>query len=302
MYAKATRQLLVIADDFGIGPNTTSGILQLASRGIVTGSVVLVNAPEAAESVRRWRQLGSPLELGWHPNLTLDAPLAPPSRVASLIGADGTFWPLGTFLKRWLLGMLDPREIRLELELQLRRFIDLVGQPPPFVNTHQHVALFAPVGEILLQLLAGLQVKPYVRRIQEPWPVLRTLGGARLKRAVLGLLGRRLSRMQEAHGFPGNDWLAGITTPACLNDRSFFVRWLQAMPGQVVELMCHPGRLDATLIGRDCSDSDGLMQQRVNELRWLRDPEFIEAIEAAGFRLTSPGAICAGAADVARCA
>ena len=119
---KHERFLLVIADDIGIGPNTTTGILQLASQGIVTGSVLLVNSPYATEAMRRWRQRGSTLEIGWHPNLTLDSPIASVSQVPSLIRVDGTFWPLGNFLKRWFMGLLNPNEIELELRLQLRRF------------------------------------------------------------------------------------------------------------------------------------------------------------------------------------
>ena len=115
--------------------------------------------------------------------------------------------------------------------------------------------------------------------------------GARLKRVFLGWLGRRLSRIQEAHGFPGNDWLAGITKPKCVEDADYFVRWLRVMPGETVELMCHPGRLDATLIGRDCTKTDGLLQQRANELRWLREPTFLAAVTEAGFRLTTPSEV-----------
>ena len=285
---KPTRQLLVIADDIGIGPDTTAGILQLASQGIVTGSVLLVNSPHAADAVRQWRQQGSTLEIGWHPNLTLDAPLAPSAQVVSLTREDGTFWPLGDFLKRWFFGLFSAKEIEVELRLQLHRFTELVGHPPLFVNCHQHIGLFAPVSEILLRILAELRVKPYVRRIQEPWPVLRSLPGARLKRAFLGWLGRRLSRMQEAHDLAGNDWLAGITKPACVHDPDFFVQWLRLMPGNVVELMCHPGRFDATLVGRDCTESDGLLEQRVNEMRWLRDSSFLDTAAEAGFRLVSP--------------
>ena len=100
-----------------------------------------------------------------------------------------------------------------------------------------------------------------------------------------------MSRLQAAHGFAGNDWLAGITKPEFVQDPEFFVRWLRAMPGDVVELMCHPGRLDPTLVGRDCTENDGLLQQRVNELRWLRSPVFLEAVQAAGFRLVAPAEI-----------
>jgi predicted glycoside hydrolase/deacetylase ChbG (UPF0249 family) len=294
MPATARRSLLVIADDIGIGPNTTAGILEAAARGVVTGSVLLVNSPYAVDAVRQWRQAGATLEIGWHPNLTLDAPLSPPAQVPSLVQPDGTFWPLGSFLKRWCFGLLDPAQIERELRHQLDRFVALVGRAPTVVNCHQHVGLFAPVGEILMCILAELPVKPYVRRIQEPWWMLGKLPGARLKRAFLGWMGRRTSRRQAANGFPGNDWLAGITKPACVRDPEFFIRWLKAMPGEVVEFMCHPGRHDPTLIGRDCTERDGLLQQRVNELRWLEAPAFLEAVEAAGFRLTAPAEILRG--------
>lgn len=302
MLAKAPRSLLVIADDIGIGPNTTTGILQLAVHGVVTGTALLVNTPYAVEAVRRWRQTGCVPEIGWHPNLTLDSPLSPPAQIRSLIRADGTFPPLGAFLKRWFLGLLDPQEIERELRLQMERFITLVGHPPTFVNCHQHIALFAPVGEILLRILGELPVKPYLRRVQEPWPMLRYVPGSTLKRIFLGTLGRRLSRMQEAHGFPGNDWMVGITDSLRVQDPDFFVRWIQAAPGQVVELMCHPGRLDATLLGRDCTEGDGMMQRRVLELRWLRSPAFLEAVQAAGFRLTSPAQLIGASGAISRCA
>ncbi len=302
MSADRERLLLVIADDIGIGPNTTTGILQMASQGVVTGSALLVNSPYAADAVRQWRRLGGTLDLGWHPALTLDAPLSPPADVPSLVRADGTFWPLGSFLKRWFLGLLNPAEIDREWRLQLKRFVDLVGHPPIFVNCHQHIGVFMPIGEILFRILAELHTRPYVRRIQEPWSVLGTLPGARAKRCFLGWLGRRLSRVQEAHGFPGNDWLAGIAKPEDVLNPDFFVRWLRAMPGRVVELMCHPGRLDPTLVGRDCSETDGLMQQRVNELRWLRDSSFEEAVEAAGFSLISPSGLLRKTSALAKCA
>lgn len=298
MRATPPRQLLVIADDFGIGANTSAGILQLAARGIVTGAALLVNTPAATDAVRRWRQLGAALDLGWRPNLSLDSPLSSAAQVASLVGPDGRFWPLDLFARRWFLGLLDPREIRVELQLQLQRFNDLVGHPPTFVNSHHHVGLFAPVGEIILDVLARLPMKPYVRRIHEPLPVLRAIAGGRCKRALLSWLGGRLCRLQEARGFPGNDYLAGL---ACAENAEIFVRWLRKMPGRVVELMCRPGRLDSTVMGRGAEDEAGL-QQRVNELRWLREPAFLDAVKASGFRLGAPIDLLSGIDRWARCA
>jgi predicted glycoside hydrolase/deacetylase ChbG (UPF0249 family) len=301
MPAAQPRHLVVIADAFGIGDETTAGILQLAARGVVTGSALLVNCPTTLNAIQRWRQSGSTLELGWHPNLTLDNPVAAPSQIPTLVQTDGAFWPLRQFLKRWLFGRFKPADIEHELARQLERFTELVGHPPTFVNFHQHLALFAPIGKILLGLLAKLSVRPYFRRVREPWSVVRRLPGARLKRVFLGTLGRRFARLQQSMGFPGNDWLAGIGNPKCIADPQFFSRWLRTMPGQVVELMCHPGRLDPTLLGRDCTETDGLLTQRVNELRWLQDPSFVQGATEAGFRLTAPSKLLAGAVPKALC-
>ena len=83
---------------------------------------------------------------------------------------------------------------------ELRRELRTKGKP---------VDLESKPLEILLQLLAELSVRPYVRRVREPWSTVARLPGARLKRIFLSWMGRRLSRLQEARGFPGNDWLAG---------------------------------------------------------------------------------------------
>ena len=67
MPVKPTRQLLVIADDIGIGPNTTAGILQLGGQGIVTGSVLLVNSPYAEEAVALLAPAPGEPDLTQHP-------------------------------------------------------------------------------------------------------------------------------------------------------------------------------------------------------------------------------------------
>src|SRR3954454_12510926 len=102
----ARRHLIVTADDYGIGPATSEGILDAAASGVITASVLLVNSPYAHDAVQAWRKQDCPMELGWHPNLTLDFPILPPSQVPSLIGPDGNFWPLSSFMRRWFFGRL----------------------------------------------------------------------------------------------------------------------------------------------------------------------------------------------------
>jgi predicted glycoside hydrolase/deacetylase ChbG (UPF0249 family) len=284
------RYLLVTADDYGIGPATSQGILELAARGVVTSSVLLVTSPYAEKAVQAWRQAGKPLELGWHPCLTLDRPLSAPNQVSSLLDSDGCFWSLGGFLRRLWTGRIRPEDIELELRAQYGRFRDLLGQAPTVVNFHHHVQIFPPVGAILQRILAERPPLPYLRRIREPWQSLLRVPGARGKRAFLSFLGRRDARNQEQAGFQGNDWLAGVTDPPCVVEPRFLVRWLSRMPGRVVELTCHPGHRDPSLIGRDCVGDDAQFQRRSHELNLLQQASFREAYLKAGFQLVAPAA------------
>jgi predicted glycoside hydrolase/deacetylase ChbG (UPF0249 family) len=282
------RYLVVTADDFGIGASTSQGILDLAAAGAVTGSVLLVTSPHAEAAVEAWQRAGAPLELGWHPCLTLDRPIAPPHLVPSLVQPDGCFWSLGHFVARLWTGRIRAVDLETELRAQYERFQELVGRPPTVVNSHHHVQVFSPVGAILQEILAGQQPLPYVRRIQEPWRTLFRVPGARGKRLFLTRLGRIDGQRQAVGGFPGNDWLAGVTDPPYVLDPRFLVRWLSTVPGKVVELTCHPGYFDASLVGRDCTPTDGQQQRRVQELYLLRHSSFPEACRQAGLILVAP--------------
>jgi predicted glycoside hydrolase/deacetylase ChbG (UPF0249 family) len=282
------RQLIVTADDFGIGPATSQGILDLARSGRVTATVLLVSSPHAEAAVRAWKRAGRPMELGWHPCLTLDRPILPAGRVSTLVDREGRFYPLGTFLSRLLLGRMRREQIQAELRAQYDRFRELVGSLPSVVNSHHHVQIFPPIGALLAELLSTQIPAPYVRRVREPLGMLALVPGARRKRFVLNSLGRYDARRQERLGLPGNDWLAGITDPPCVHEERYLTRWLQRIPGDVVELTCHPGHRDETLIGRDCTDSDGQLERRVREFHLLEHPSFSEACCRAGLTLAAP--------------
>jgi predicted glycoside hydrolase/deacetylase ChbG (UPF0249 family) len=282
---EGSRFLVVTADDFGIGPETTRGILELAAFGAVTSTVLLVNSPFAESGVAAWCAAGRPLELGWHPCLTIDAPVLQPDRVPSLIGPDGRFPRLGTLLKRLLLGRIRAAEVEAEFRAQLARFIDLVGAPPTNVNAHHHVHVFRPIGVALASVLAD--ARPFVRRVIEPPRTLRRVPGARIKRAVLTWCGRRAAKRQHEAQLPGNDTLLGITDPPYTEDPSFFTRWLSSAKGRFVELSCHPGHFDETLAGRDGTLEDGFIRRRPRELALLSQPGFLDTVRECGFTLVT---------------
>ncbi len=279
------RRLIVTADDFGVGPATSRGILELAEIGVVTSTVLLVNSPHAEDGVKQWERSGRRLELGWHPCLTMDSPVLPAEQVPTLVNEGGRFHPLGTFLKLLLRGRVNRSELEAELTAQYRRFVELVGTPPTSMNGHHHIHIFRPVGDVLLKLLGGQTPKPFVRRVTEPLRTRVRVPGVRAKRWVLNWLGRGAAKRQARAGFPGNDTLLGITDPPFVNAPDFFARWLREARGDVCELMVHPGHADDTLGDRDGPASANQAGRRVREMELLSDPAFRQAVEAAGFVL-----------------
>lgn len=283
------RQLLVVADDFGIGLATSRGILELAHEGLISATLLLTNSPQAAAAVALWHQQEQPVEMGWHPCLTLDRPVLSPRVVPTLVRADGRFHSLTAFLKRWLLRRVSWAEVHAEWSAQLARFQTLVGHPPRIVAAHHHLHVFPPLGKILLDLLERFRPRPYVRRVVEPRPQLTGLPGGRIKRGVLTLMGWSLANLLRRRGFPGNESLVGITDASSVDDSFFFVRCLRQARGRQVELVCHPGRDDPTLIGRD--DTPALPRaRRLWEWQQLRHPRFRAAVHRNGFTIVPPTA------------
>jgi hypothetical protein len=118
--------------------------------------------------------------------------------------------------------------------------------------------------------------------------MLAVVPGARAKRTLLSLLGRRDAALQAQLGFPGNEWLAGVTDPPCVKNPAFLTRWLGHLPGQTVELTCHPGHPDPSLLDRDANVADGQLQRRVDEFHLLSQLSFQVSCQHAGLTRIAP--------------
>lgn len=282
------RRLVVIADDLGIGAETDRGILELATKRLVTGTVLLVNGPSAEKAVMLWRSLGQPCDLGWHPCLTIDRPVLPTRDVSTLVDRKGNFWHLNTFLARWALGMVDRDEVEQEWRAQLNQFRILTGLDPQLVNSHQHVGILTGINEPYLRILAEIQPNPWVRRVVEPVTTNRSPKGLALKRRFLSHYGKKQARYLDQAGYPGAHYLAGIANPESLQDSLFFQRCIQETPGDTVELMCHPGHHDLTLVGRDVSRPGPGLDRRPLEWTMLQDRHFLDTVRALGMEITRP--------------
>lgn len=121
-------KLVINADDFGLTPGVTYGILDAMRRGVVTSTTMMVNTAAAGLAAELARNDPS-LRVGLHINIALGRPL---SDCPSLLRD-------GCFVKPAALGSdagYDPKDLNREVEAQYQRFLELMGRQPTHIDSH----------------------------------------------------------------------------------------------------------------------------------------------------------------------
>jgi predicted glycoside hydrolase/deacetylase ChbG (UPF0249 family) len=265
------RPLVVVhADDLGLSPAASRGILRAHHEGVVTSTSLLANLPGAEEGATLARQAPA-LEVGLHLNLTEGRPL---TDARSLTSPDGAFRPLRAQLLALLFSRTDADEVAREVEAQLARARAL-GLSITHLDGHQHVHVFgdARAAAFALARREGLTI----RRPRERG-LLRDLG------RHLSLLARRMLLFSACGGpewreVPHADAMLDLTGPAHGRSAPWLIERLGGMRG-VVEVLCHPGEADGP-------DDDPLRDRRPEELALLTAPGLAARFVEAGLQLTT---------------
>ena len=252
--------LVVTADDLGLSPGVTKGILEAHRSGVVRSTSLLTTFP-ASEAGAAQAIAERGLEVGVHLDLVGGWPNADPSAVKTLVDADGRFHPLPEFTKRLLTGRVRASEVATELRAQIERARSW-GVPAVAWDSHRHVHLMPPVARVVGSLAKELGAR-WIRRGRAPG-----LGFAPKKLAV------HLSTMVSElalRGTPGNAWYIDLTSARPRFDATS-VALLATLPG-IGELGAHPGYADEAL-----RLADPLVDGREDDLVLLTDPLLQEAL------------------------
>jgi chitin disaccharide deacetylase len=133
MHAAADpRRLVVNADDLGWTSGVNAGIAEARRAGILTSASLMAVRPRAAEGAGAAAELG--LDLGLHVDL---------ARWARRVEG------------RPVYELPDGREVRAEVERQLRAFSRLVGADPTHLDSHHHVHRDEPAAGAVLRELGS---------------------------------------------------------------------------------------------------------------------------------------------------
>ena len=273
---------ILCADDYGLSPAVSAGILEALSAGRLNATGAMTNRPNWRAAARDLKALegrgGEPRPLfGVHLNLTLGAPLTP----ARALAPGGVLPKLSTFL-RARLSREAVADIAHEIAAQLAAFEEAMGRPPDFIDGHQHVHVLEPVRGLLLEEAAtrGYAGKVWLRdSADRPARILRR-GVENTKALGLAWYGRGFANDARAKGFSVNEGFSGFSAFDASRDfGADFARYL-VQPGERHLVMCHPGHVDDEL-----KSLDPVTTTREQELAFLLSDRFTQTMENAGARL-----------------
>jgi predicted glycoside hydrolase/deacetylase ChbG (UPF0249 family) len=272
------RNVILCADDFGLADGVSRGIVELAEMGRLSATGAMTNMPGWRRAAGDLKPLKGRIAVGLHLNLTTGAPLGSMLQLAP----SGAFPPLGKLLQRALRRRLQADEIAQEIERQLDAFLEVHGQPPAFVDGHQHVHVLPGIRPALLGVLTerGYAGRVWLRDPSDQLASILRRPIGRSKALIVKSLARGFARAAHQAGFQTNEGFTGFA-PLDLSEpaaRVFEEAFSKLGPCPVV--MCHPGYVDDELRALDPT-----VESRVAELDYLRSDAFGDLLADRRLRL-----------------
>ena len=275
-----SRLLIVNADDYGLTPAVSRGILRAHRDGIVSSTSILVVAPAFA-STASWLHDAPGLGVGIHFALVgEDPPLLSGKEIPTLIDSRGrlllNWWRFGL---RVLRGAIDPGDVERELDAQMERALG-AGLRPDHVNSHQHLHLWPPIREVVLRLCR----RHGIRAIRVPRSQGRRLAGFGTMR-----LASRLERRAAEEGMAVTEDATGLDQAGRM-DATALIAALERFARRAVssaEITVHPGE-----------DPDPDRHRYPWGYSWSGELEALvsravaEAVPRCGFVLSTFGDLC----------
>lgn len=279
--ASNPRRIWLCADDYGAAPGVSAAIRELISRGRINATSIMVAAPhfnsEEAAALATLNSGEKRAALGLH--VTLTGPLQPLSENFAPLRR-GRFLPLNAMLRMATARRLQPEPLANEIAAQLKKFIDVFGQPPDFLDGHQHIQLFPQVRDAFLKVVAERAPTAWVRQCGRP------RRGRRLrdhKALVLDILSLGFRRRAKKLGIAVNPAFAGsYTFKSRANYARLFPRFLSGLPDGGL-IMCHPGVVDTELKGLD-----SLTTLREQEFAFFGSDAFLKVLVEHNVALARP--------------
>lgn len=237
MTSREPIHLIINADDYGYYPSISQGIIDAASSGAVTATGILANSPDLKTQLGWLDSIGN-LDLGVHLNLTFKQPLT--AHMANKLTYWGGDFPGVYEITLMLLtGKITIQDIRQEWRAQIE-----ACQPRKllFLNSHEHIHMLPVLFPLTLELAQEYQI-PHVRLTQAEWIIPVTASSLIRNSLMYTMHAINQPRLKQAPPI-----LLGLSRSGKLDYAYLNEVFSTLIPGKSYELMCHPGRFDASQI------------------------------------------------------
>lgn len=244
---KNVKQIIVNADDFGRHRLMNAAVEEGLHAGCLRSATIMPGGAAFADAVRIAKEHPE-LGVGIHLTMVNGNPVLPPEQIPSLVTPEGLFWPEHTtFVKKYFLGQIKMRELKMELTAQLRKVQD-TGIKISHVDSHQHMHTLPGIIDFVLQLAAEAGIKA-IRipgtPIKAEEAELNSVGQL-IGRAGLATLAKMAALKAKNKGFVMPDHFAGLVAGGAV-DAATLRHICLSMPEGTTEVMMHPGVDNKTL-------------------------------------------------------
>jgi len=268
-------RLVVNADDFGMSPAISRGILRAHREGIVTSTSLLGNCDDLPRTLALLGEAPG-MGVGVHLALVGGRPVADPGEVPSLIAPGGGFHARGQdFVAAWVRGRIVRAEVERELDAQVTR-VRAAGIAVDHLDTHHHLGFLPVVGRAVETIAARHGVAGIRSAVERPTLAWATDPRRGVEAGLLTGLAWLTRRQLGARRHGPQSW--GYVEAGRLDE----VRILEIIgrlgPG-VHELICHPGDED------DAPGEATGRYQRTLEIAALGSPKVRRALASRGVSL-----------------
>ncbi|MGB9736368.1 MAG: carbohydrate deacetylase [bacterium] len=223
-----TKFLIVNADDFGLCPEISDGIIKAFSEGIVTSTSVVANGRSFKDYIEFLKKSG--IDTGIH--LTFTGGEKPISgNIDGLVDDNGCFLKsYREVIPRIVLGHFDRVALEKELTAQVGLLLNN-GIDVSHLDSHQHLHVLPGVRNIVIRLAKRFNIR---------WIRVPHINRFNLNMFVMNVLSASLKSELRKHSINFTNAFKGFEYGGHVNETN--IAWiLKGLENNITELMVHPG-------------------------------------------------------------
>ena len=268
------QKIIVTADDYGMCDEVDRAIDAGIENGFITTTNVMLNMETLSDAADLRTRYPS-LSVGIHWNVTTGKPISDSKTIPSLVDETGTFWPIGTFKKKYHKGEIVSTDLEKELEAQYSLFEKTCGKPD-YWNTHENSSLETKAYKVFEKVAVRHGI-PATRTFQRVYYDKYDLGFKCAFRefAVKNFFELWFKKIRKTFKMP----MARVVSfdKISKTDGDVLLRALKKDGRDLIEVVFHPA------ITADSPYFGNISTERVKEYQFVSSPEVRLKYEKNGF-------------------